>query len=209
MAVTARCGDGHRYLWQQRIAAGDFDNDGFDEIHICQPAGLPNRLYKNHGDGTFEDITAKAGVGVLDNTTSALFLDLRNSGLQDLVVLCGPGPLLFLNNGDGTFRNLPNAFRFAKPPQGSFTGMAAADYDGDGRLDLYLCCYVYFQSEDQYRYPVPYHDARNGPPNFLFRNHLDKDGGFFEDVTDQSGLNENNDRYSFAATGRLRRRRFP
>ena len=54
--------------------------------------------------------------------------------------------------------------------------MAAADYDLDGRVDLYLCTYIYFQSEDQYRYPVPYHDSQNGPPNFLFHNELTGDG---------------------------------
>ena len=68
-----------------------------------------------------------------------------------------------------------------------------------GGVDLYLCSYVYFQSEDQYTYPVPYHDARNGPPNFLFRNWLTESGGFFEDVTAATGMNENNNRYSFAA----------
>src|SRR5437660_3257820 len=77
--------------------------------------------------------------------------------------------------------------------------MAAADYDRDGLVDLYLCTYVYFQSEDQYRYPNPYHDARNGPPNFMFRNELGADGsGIFSDVTEAVGLNQNNDRYSFA-----------
>src|SRR5262249_26719288 len=134
------------------------------------------------------------------NTPSALFLDLCNRGLQDLVVLTADGPLLFLNHGDGTFRHKPGAFRFAAPPQGAFTGMAAADYDRDGRLDLYLCTYIYFQSEDQYTYPVPYYDSRNGPPNYLFRNRLTGAGeGFFEDVTAQSGIGQNNDRYSFAA----------
>ena len=137
------------------IAAGDMDNDGRDEIYICQPGGLPNRLYKSRDDGRFEDITERAAVGVLDNTTSALFVDFRNSGHQDLVVLRSNGPLLFINNGDGTFTNSPDAFRFRTAPQGSFTGMAAADYDRDGRVDLYLCCYVYFQSEDQYQYPRP------------------------------------------------------
>lgn len=180
------------------IAAGDIDNDGRDEIYVCQQGGLPNRLYKAGRDGAFSDITGSAGVGVLDDTTSALFLDVRNSGLQDLVVLCAAGPLLFLNNGDSTFRHVPNAFRFATTPQGSFTGMAAADYDRDGRLDLYICSYVYFQSEDQYRFPVPYHDAQNGPPNYLFRNRLDSEDGCFEDVTDSVGLNHNNNRYSFA-----------
>ena len=181
------------------IAAGDIDNDGIDEIYVCQPGGLPNRLYKNRGDGTLADITEQAGVGVLDDTTCALFVDFRNSGHQDLVVLRASGPLFFRNNGDGTFTEMPDTFQFRSAPQGSFTGMAAADYDRDGRVDLYLCCYVYFQSEDQYRYPVPYHDAQNGPPNFLFRNRLSEAGGHFEDVTEPTGMNHNNNRYSFAA----------
>jgi FimV-like protein len=182
----------------QGIAVGDIDNDGIDEIYVCQPGGLPNRLYKIRPDGTAEDITAQAGLDILDETTSALFVDFRNSGHQDLVVLRGSGPLLFRNQGNGTFREQPDAFHFQTTPQGSFTGMAAADYDRDGRVDLYLCCYVYFQSEDQYQYPAPYHDARNGPPNFLFRNALTEQGGAFEDVTRESGIDQNNDRFSFA-----------
>ena len=180
------------------VAAGDIDNDGWDEIYVCQPGGLPNRLYKNRGDGAFTDITEKAGVAILDETTCALFVDFRNSGHQDLVVLRSSGPLLFLNKGDGTFIEMPDAFQFRTVPQGSFTGMAAADYDRNGRVDLYLCCYVYFQSEDQYRYPAPYHDARNGPPNYLFRNQLSESGGYFLDVTEDTGINHNNNRFSFA-----------
>ena len=176
------------------IAVGDVDNDGIDEIYVCQPGGLPNRLYKNVG-GRLQDITARAGVDVLDDTSCALFLDLRNSGIQDLVVLRASGPLLFLNDGTGKFTNKPNAFRFRTAPQGTFTGMAAADFDRDGKLDLYLCSYIYFQGEDQYRYPVPYFDAQNGPPNFLFRNNGDVT---FDDATDATGLNQNNNRYSFA-----------
>ncbi len=177
------------------IAVGDIDNDGWDEIYVCQPGGLPNRLYKNVG-GRLHDITAGAGVDVLDETSCALFLDLRNSGVQDLVVLRASGPLLFLNDGAGKFTNKPNAFRFRTLPQGTFTGMAAADFDRDGRVDLYLCSYIYFQGEDQYRYPVPYFDAQNGPPNFLFRNNGD---GTFDDATEAAGLNQNNNRYSFAS----------
>ena len=180
------------------IAVGDIDNDGVDEVYVCQPGGLPNRIYKLR-DGRMIDITEHAGVGLLDDTSCALFVDLRNSGHQDLVVLRAAGPLLYLNHGDGRFALRPDAFHFRAAAQGSFTGMSAADYDRDGRVDLYLCTYTYFQSEDQYRYPVPYHDARNGPPNFLFHNRLAPDGsGTFEDVTEASGLNENNDRYSFA-----------
>ncbi|HWC19008.1 MAG TPA: VCBS repeat-containing protein, partial [Terriglobales bacterium] len=63
------------------VAVGDFDNDGRDDIYICQPAGLPNRLYRNRGDGTFDDVTEGSGVGVLDNTSCALFADFQNRGV--------------------------------------------------------------------------------------------------------------------------------
>ena len=180
------------------IAAGDIDGDGQDEIYVCQPGGLPNRLYKIDEDGRFRDITAEWNVGVLDDSSSALFLDLRNIGRQDLVLLRGSGPVLFLNQGH-SFQLRTDAFRFASAPSGGFTGMAAADFDRDGKLDLYLCCYVYFQSEAQYTYPSPYHDAQNGPPNFLFRNRLNADGtGAFEDCTAETGMNDNNNRFSFA-----------
>jgi tetratricopeptide (TPR) repeat protein len=177
------------------IAVGDIDNDGWDEIYVCQPGGLVNRLYRRSPEGQLIDITYESGLDVLDDTSSALFVDFRNAGVQDLVVLCSSGPLYFANDGRGKFTHRTDAFRFATTPQGTFTGMAAADYDRDGRVDLYLCTYVYFQSEDRYRYPVPYHDAQNGPPNYLFRNVAD---GVFEDVTASTGINENNNRYSFA-----------
>ena len=182
------------------IAVADIDNDGWDEIYVLQPGGLPNRLYKNDGNGHFHDIAREAGLDLLDNTPAALFADLRNSGHQDLVLVRNVEPVLLLNDGHGTFTPSPNAFRFASPPQGAFTGLAAADYDRDGRLDLYFCCYFFFQSEGQYRYPVPYNDARNGPPNFLFRNRLDADPPYFEDVTAATGMDHNNNRFSFAAT---------
>lgn len=177
------------------MAAGDYDGDGRDDLYVCQPAGLPNRLYRNRGDGTFEDVTAKAGVGVLDGTASALFVDLENTGRQDLIVVRSSGPLLFVNQGDGTFQLRPDAFQFAHTPQGSFTAIAAADYNRDGLVDLYFCLYSYYQGLSEYQFPQPYYDARNGPPNFLMRN---KGGYVFEDVTESSGLMQNNNRYSFA-----------
>lgn len=177
------------------IAAGDFDGDGRDDIYVCQPSGLPNRLYRNRGDGTFEDATERAGVGVLDATACALFADFENKGRQDLLVVTGSGPLLFLNQGNGKFAFKENAFAFATPPQGTFTHAAIADYDRDGRLDIYFCLYSYYLGLDQYHYPAPYFDARNGPPNFLFHN----DGaGKFIDRTAASGLGAENDRFSFA-----------
>jgi tetratricopeptide (TPR) repeat protein/peroxiredoxin len=176
------------------VSIGDIDDDGFDDLYICQPAGLPNRLYRNRGDGTFEDITEAAGVGVLENTACALFVDIDNDGRQDMIVVRANGPLLFLNQGGGKFRQKPDAFQFATPPQGTFTGAAVADYDRDGWLDIYFCLYVYYQGADQYKYPSPYYDAQNGPPNFLMRNHRD---GTFHDVTKESYLDQNNTRYSF------------
>jgi tetratricopeptide (TPR) repeat protein/peroxiredoxin len=176
------------------VSVADIDNDGFDDLYVCQPAGLPNQLYRNRGDGTFEDITEASGLGILDNTACALFADFDNDGRQDVVVVRASGPLLFLNEGSGKFRQKPDAFEFANPPQGTFTGAAVADYDRDGWLDIYFCLYVYYQGTDQYKYPVPYHDAENGPPNFMMRNHRD---GTFRDVTTESGLDQNNTRYSF------------
>lgn len=177
------------------VAAGDFDNDGFDDLYVCQPAGLPNRLYRNRGDGTFEDVTEGSGVGVLDNTACALFADFRNNGFQDLLVVCGSGPLLFLNRGDGTFAIKRDAFQFTNPPQGSFTHAAIADYDCDGRLDIYFCLYSYYLGLDQYHYPIPYFDARNGPANCLLHNEGD---ATFVERTEAAGLNVDNNRYSFA-----------
>jgi len=76
---------------------------------------------------------------------------------------------------------------FCDPAQGTFTGAAAADYDRDGWLDIYFCLYAYYQGTDQYRYPMPYYAAENGPPNFLMRNNRD---GSFRDVTRPTGLDK-------------------
>src|SRR5205807_10631554 len=78
-------------------SAADIENDGFDDFYVCQPAGLPNRLYRNRGDGTFEDITELSGLGILENTACALFADSNNDGLQDAILIRANAPLLFLN----------------------------------------------------------------------------------------------------------------
>ncbi len=180
------------------VSVGDADGDGLDDLYVAQPAGLPNRLYRAKGDGTFEDATERAGLAVLDDTAQSLFADVDNDGDQDLLLATGTQPLLFVNDGRGRFTHAADGFRFARALQGSLTSMAMADYDRDGFLDLYLCVYSYFYGagEDKAGTPAPYHDARNGPPGVLFRN----DGrGRFVDATSEAGLEPGNDRYHFAA----------
>jgi Tfp pilus assembly protein PilF len=192
-SVLTRDSNGH-----QGVSAGDVDGDGLDDLYVAQPAGLPNRLFRNRGDSTFEDITDAAGVGVLDDTAQSIFADIDNDGDEDLIVATSTNPLLFVNDGKGHFTPVPGAFSFAKPMQGVLTSIAMADYDRDGFLDLYLCVYSYFfgAGEDKAGTPAPYYDARNGPPAVLFRN----DGhGRFIDATHDAGLDSTNDRYHFAA----------
>ena len=138
-SVLTRDSNGH-----QGVSAGDADGDGLDDLYVAQPAGLPNRLYRNRGDSTFEDITDRAGVGVLDDTAQSLFADVDNDGDEDLIVATSTNLLLFINDGKGHFTLVPDAFRFARPLQGVLTSITMADYDRDGYLDLYLCVYSYF-----------------------------------------------------------------
>jgi hypothetical protein len=180
------------------IAVADIDGDGLDEIYVCQPGGLPNRLYQNDGKGHFRDISKEFGLDILDDTTCALFVDLRNSGHQDLVLVRPTQPMLFLNDGKGGSHRFRRRSAFAprrralspacRPP---ITIATAASICTSAPTST-------FQSEAQYRYPTPYHDAQNGPPNFLMRNCLDGDPPCFEDVTAATGMDHNNNRFSFA-----------
>jgi len=186
-----------RGMGHHGVSVGDYDGDGKDDVYVSQPEGLPNRLFRNNGDATFTDVTEAAGLAVLERTSQSLFADVDNDGDEDLILLTRTGPMLFVNDGKGHFARDPDAFQFKQRLQGSLTSGALADYDRDGFLDLYLCAYGYFigVSEDKAGPPSPYHDALNGSPNVLLRN----DGhGRFVETTDEVGLDQNNDRFSFA-----------
>ena len=177
------------------VSAGDVDGDGWDDLYVSQPSGLPNRLYRNRGDGTFVDVTETAGVNVLDPTSMSLFFDIDNDGDQDLIVITWQTPLLFTNDGRGSFRFKQDAFNFERSPRAALTSGCLADFDRDGDVDLYICSYTYFLGQGTYRFPTPYYDADNGPPNLLFRNEGE---GRFQEVTAAQGMDQNNRRFSFA-----------
>ncbi|HUF62589.1 MAG TPA: VCBS repeat-containing protein [Verrucomicrobiales bacterium] len=179
----------------QGLSIGDADGDGLDDLLVCQPAGLLNRLYLQNPDGSLRDATQAAGLDWLDSARSALFLDLDNDGDQDLVITLGYSLGLFENDGTGVFHLFSTVEIYSWP-----TSLAAADYDNDGDLDIFVCGYNprgETAPGDIFANPVPYHDANNGARNFLLENKGDL---IFEDVTESSGLNVNNRRFSFAAS---------
>ena len=117
------------------VAVGDFDGDGHDDIYFVNQLG-PNALYRNKGDGTFEDVTDKAHVGLGDRIcTGATWADYDNDGKEDLFVTSTRGGnVLFHNNGDGTFTNVTEK---AHLDHVGHSQMAVFfDYDNDGYLDL-------------------------------------------------------------------------
>jgi hypothetical protein len=136
-----------------------------------------------------------AGVDYLDNTRSALFVDLDNDDDQDLIVALTTGLVCLENvSSEGRTRF---ALRARFPAIRQAFSLAAADYDQDGWLDLYVC--VYYgdpQSVAELPLPLPYFDATNGGANFLIRN---QGQWRFADVTGQVGLDDDNCRFSMAA----------
>ena len=174
------------------LAVGDVNGDGLDDVYACQVGGLPNRLLLAREDGTVTDASGSAGVDYLDNTRAALLVDLDNDGDQDLALTLPHAILLLQNDGQGRFTP---AVRI--PGIDDAFSLSAADYDNDGDLDLYAC--VYYDPQDEAAelpIPTPLYDANNGGRNVLIEN---AGNWNFHDATQETGLDENNRRFSFAA----------
>src|SRR5579872_2559622 len=161
------------------ISAADYDNDGFYDLFI--PDGVESKLFRNKGDGTFEDVTKKAGLAGLDGVSVATFADYDKDGYKDLFVSRTFKPnQLFHNNGNGTFTDVTKKSGLGED---CCTTVASwADYDNDGLLDLYVGRYL----DPRTDIPTTFY-ARNGLPNQLYHNNGD---GTFTNVTEKAGVGE-------------------
>jgi enediyne biosynthesis protein E4 len=188
------------------VALIDYDRDGLPDIYFTNAptvdmalAGQKARsaLYHNNGDGTFTDVTDKAGVGYPCFAMGAVVGDYNNDGWPDLLVTCLGGVVLYRNNGDGTFTDVTkqaglNDIQFA-------TGAAFGDYDGDGWADLFVSHYVDFHLDDLPKFgsskTCQYHGLAvqcgprglKGAGDLLFHNNGD---GTFTDVSKAAGVDD-------------------
>ena len=177
------------------LMLGDVNGDGLDDVYLCEPGGLPNRLLLQTPDGLIRNASASSGIDLLDSTRCGLFVDLDNDGDQDVVLPVAQQVQFYANDGTGHF-TLQTQIPIKGP---SAYALSAADYDEDGRVDIYLGYYFGVGEDESNRLPapIPLHDARTGGPNYLLRNVKDWQ---FEDVTAKVGLDHNNDRWTFAVT---------
>jgi enediyne biosynthesis protein E4 len=178
----------------------DYDNDGWMDIYLVNsgpcdfyepPHPLRNALYHNNGDGTFTDVTQKAGVPGNAYGMGVAVGDYDGDGFADLYVTQYPHSILYHNNGDGTFTDVTTKAGVAAP--GWATSAVWFDYDNDGRLDLFVCHFVdYSKSKLKFcgdllsgerHYCIP--SIYDPLPCWLFHNNGD---GTFTDVSRESGI---------------------
>jgi hypothetical protein len=179
----------------------DYDRDGWQDIILINGMDWPGhkqrrstlRLYHNNRNGTFTDVTSRAGLDVEMYGMGVAVGDYDNDGFPDILVTCVGQNRLFHNTGKGTFLDVTNASGLGKRPSFS-TSALWFDYDRDGLLDLFICNYVKWSPERDVfcsldgkhkSYCTP--EAYRGETCWLFHN---RGNGTFEDVTASSGIFE-------------------
>ena len=178
-------------LGHHGVTVADVNGDGIEDLYLCQPGGVPNQLWIRQANGSAIEAGAAAQLDVLDASSSALFLDLDGDGDRDLALASGSSLDIFARTPDG----FVNVRRFSRA---GITGLAAADVDMDGLLDLYVCAYAGPYSGGAL--PVPYHDAENGETNMLLMNRTRaRDALGFKNELESRGLRAGATRFSFAA----------
>src|SRR5437870_1561242 len=177
----------------------DYDRDGWQDILLINGMDWPGhkkrrstlRLYHNNGNGTFTDVTSRAGLDVELYGLGVAVGDYNNDGFPDILVTCVGQNRLFHNTGKGTFVDVTNASGLGKR-EGFSTSAVWVDYDRDGFLDLFVCNYVKWSPEHDVfcsldgkhkSYCTP--EAYRGQTCWLFRN---RGNGTFEDVTAATGI---------------------
>ena len=186
------------------VAFIDYDNDGWVDLFVLggtrlegAPPGASNRLYKNNRDGTFADVTAKAGLLRTGWASAVTVGDYDNDGFDDLFVTYYGNNLLYHNNGDGTFSDVTEKAGLGQSSVRYGSGCAWVDYDRDGRLDLFVANYLNTTLE---KLPKPGENAdctwkgvpvncgpRGLPTGFVQLFHSNGDGTFTE-VSRASGV---------------------
>jgi hypothetical protein len=175
------------------VSVCDFDGDGWADLYATNSDfGHANALYRNRGDGTFEDVAASAGVADVNVegrgvSMGSIWADFDGDGDQDCFLYKWGLPQLFRNEGNGTFEDVAKEAGVARWMNSN--GACWIDYDRDGRLDLYVT--GYFREEIDLWHlqttmimQASFEFARNGGHNYLYRNLGD---GRFEDVTERTG----------------------
>ena len=179
-------GMGFSFYGDYGLAIGDINNDGLDDLYLCQPGGMPNLLLRHNRDGSLTDISVASGTNMLNETISAIVADFNNDGNQDLAIAMSSHIAIMRGDGKGRFVTASGL-----TTQNTMS-LSAVDYDNDGRLDIYVCRYGSNRSGAS----SSLFDSSLGTPNVLWRN---QGAMSFRDVTAESGIDHNNRRYSFAS----------
>lgn len=182
------------------VAVGDVNGDGLEDLYVCQEGGLPNLLFVQRADGSLDDVSKGSQVDWLQQSRTALIVDLNNDGHEDLAVGVDGG--VVLAEGDGTGKFIKRAVLDSSD---DVLALAAADYDLDGRLDLYVGVYYpneYSGEAEEESISTPgfvYYDAKTGGPNSMFHNEIAGGNWRFRETTHELGLDHDNARYTLAA----------